>query len=60
MTAEEPTPAPLILVSGRRVGLGGLRRDLIATYARWRTDLEVFLGAGNNGQVPTIEAMEAW
>jgi hypothetical protein len=20
----------------------------------------VFLGAGNNGQVPTIEAMEAW
>jgi diamine N-acetyltransferase len=60
MTAEEPKQEPLILVSGERVGLGPLRRDLIPTYARWQADLEVLRGVGFRGQVPRIETTQAW
>ena len=60
MSDEEPTQEPLILVPGQRVGLGPLRRDLIPTYLRWRTDLEVLRGQGASTQVPTVEAMQAW
>src|SRR5919197_4168743 len=60
MTAEEPKQEPLILVAGRRVGLGALRRDLIPTYVRWRSDLEVLRGQGDSIHVPTVEAMQAW
>jgi RimJ/RimL family protein N-acetyltransferase len=60
MTDEESKREPLLLVRGQRVGLGPLRRDLVTTYVRWRTDLEVLRGLGASIQVPTIEAMEAW
>jgi RimJ/RimL family protein N-acetyltransferase len=60
MTNEEFKREPLIVVRGQRVGLGPLRRDLITTYARWRTDLEVMRGLGDSTQVPTVEAMDAW
>jgi diamine N-acetyltransferase len=60
MTAEEPKQEPPILVSGERVGLGPLRRDLIPTYARWQSDLEVLRGVGLRGQVPRIETTQAW
>ena len=52
MTSEELKHEPPIIVRGRRVGLGPLRRDLIPTYARWQTDLEVLRGMGTSGQVP--------
>ena len=60
MINEEPNQEPTILVAGQRVGLGALRRDLIPTYVRWRSDLEVLRGMGESDQVPTVEAMEAW
>ena len=60
MNAEEPKQEPLILVSGQRVGLGPLRRDLIPTYTRWQTDLEVMRGVGHSGRVPRVETTEAW
>ena len=60
MDIEEPQPEPVIIAQGQRVGLGALRRELIPAYVRWRHDFDVFLGMGNDGQVPTIEAMEAW
>src|ERR671930_735089 len=60
MTAEEPNQEPLILVAGQRVGLGALRRDLIPTYVRWRSDLEVLRALGESDQVPTVEAMQSW
>jgi hypothetical protein len=60
MTNEELQPQPFILVQGQRVGLGALRQDLIPTYLKWRSDLEVLRGTGESGQVPTIEAMQAW
>jgi diamine N-acetyltransferase len=60
MTDEESKQEPLILIRGRRVGLGALRRDLIPAYVRWRTDLEVLRGLGESDQVPTVEAMQSW
>ena len=60
MTSEELKHEPPIIVRGRRAGLGPLRRDLIPTYARWQTDLEVLRGMGTSGQVQGVEATEAW
>jgi len=60
MTNEELQPQPFILVQGHRVGLGALRQDLIPTYLKWRSDLEVLRGTGESTQVPTVEAMQAW
>jgi diamine N-acetyltransferase len=60
MTNEELQPQPFILVQGQRVGLGALRHDLVSTYLKWRSDLEVLRGAGESSQVPTVEAMQAW
>jgi hypothetical protein len=60
MTNEELQPQPFILVQGQRVGLGALRHDLIPTYLKWRSDLEVLRGTGESAQIPTVEAMQAW
>ena len=60
MTEEEPKQQRLILVQGKRVGLGALRHDLIHTYLRWRSDPEVMRGTGESTQVPTVEAVQAW
>jgi diamine N-acetyltransferase len=60
MTSEELKYEPPIILRGQRAGLGPLRRDLIPTYARWQTDLEVLRGMGTIGQVPGVEATEAW
>src|SRR5829696_6693110 len=60
MTHEELQPQPFILVQGQRVGLGALRRDLIPTYLKWRSDPEVLRGTGEASQVPTVEAVQAW
>lgn len=60
MTDPEPQPQPFILVQGQRVGLGALRHDLIPTYLKWRSDLEVLRGTGESSQIPTVEAIQAW
>jgi len=56
---DEQKPEPLLLVRGERAGLGALRRELIPTYHRWRSDAEVMRGQGRT-DVPTIEAVQAW
>jgi diamine N-acetyltransferase len=60
MTDEEPKQQRLILVQGKRVGLGALRHDLIPAYLRWRSDPEVMRGTGESTQVPTVETIQAW
>jgi hypothetical protein len=60
MTNQEPKHEPPIILRSLRVGLGPLRRELIPTYARWQADLEVLRGMGTSGQVPRVEATEAW
>jgi diamine N-acetyltransferase len=56
---DEHKPEPLLLVRGKRAGLGALRRDLIPTYHRWRSDPEVMRGQGST-DAATIEAVQAW
>jgi diamine N-acetyltransferase len=60
MTNEEPKQQRLILVQGRRAGLGALRHDLIPAYLRWRSDPEVLRGTGESTHVPTVEVVQAW
>ena len=50
---------PDLLVSGERVALGPLRRDLAATYARWMNQPDVRFGAEYLA-VATAESQEAW
>jgi len=57
--ANERKPEPLLLVRGKRAGLGALRRELIPTYHRWRNDAEVMRGLGKT-DVDTIESVQAW
>jgi diamine N-acetyltransferase len=56
---DEHKPEPLLLVRGKRAGLGALRRELIPTYHRWRSDPEVMRGQGST-DVASIEAVQAW
>jgi diamine N-acetyltransferase len=56
---NELKPEPLLLVRDKRAGLGALRRDLIPTYQRWRSDPEVMRGQGST-DVATIEAVQGW
>ncbi|GIW04685.1 MAG: hypothetical protein KatS3mg059_1305 [Thermomicrobiales bacterium] len=67
MTDSDAQPAaavalepPMLTVSGERVALGPLRRDLLPQYQRWINDL----GAAQNlGMIPrpvTQEAEAAW
>jgi diamine N-acetyltransferase len=60
MTDQKPQPQPFILVQSQRVGLGALRHDLIPTYLKWRSDLEVLRGTGASSQIPTLEAIQTW
>jgi diamine N-acetyltransferase len=48
-----------LLLRGEKVGLGPLRRDLVARYARWMNDLAVRRGTGSAG-IQTTPAEEAW
>jgi diamine N-acetyltransferase len=48
-----------LLVRGDKVGLGPLRKDLLALYARWVNDVEVRRGTGHAG-IQTLESEEEW
>ena len=50
---------PDFIVTGERVALGPLRRDLAATYARWVNHRDVREGLLNLG-IDTRETAEAW
>ena len=56
----ETQGAPILTVSGQRVALGPLRRDLLPQYQRWINDL---IAAQNLGMIPrpvTQEAESSW
>lgn len=48
-----------LIISGERVGLGSLRRDLLPTYQRWINTAEVRRGLVRPS-VQTLEAEGAW
>ena len=39
--SEPPSENPIVMIRGEKVGLGPIRRDLIATYQRWFNELQV-------------------
>jgi diamine N-acetyltransferase len=51
--------APALLLSGDRAALGPLRRDLIGTYQRWLTSVEVMRGLGKRS-VMTVDGEQGW
>ena len=54
------TERPVVNVSGERIALGPLRRDLIPSYLRWHNDIE---SARTQGDIPgprTLERATAW
>lgn len=56
-----PNTAPIINITGDKVALGPLRRDLLHLYQQWVNDFEVMrtLGAAPMGPV-TAESEEQW
>src|SRR5437773_912720 len=52
--------APILNLTGEKVALGPLRRDLLPLYQRWNNDLAAIWLAGMKLQPQTREAAEAW
>ena len=60
MSDVDAMPAPIINISGERVALGPLRRDLLPFYQRWINDWEVIRTLGQPLRPMTWESEEAW
>jgi RimJ/RimL family protein N-acetyltransferase len=60
MSDADASPAPIINISGERVALGPLRRDLLPLYQRWINDWEVTRTLGHPLRPMTWESEEAW
>ena len=57
-------PAPLqpeqLVITGEKVALGLLRRELLPLYLKWHNDFEVTRTDGCEQRLTTWEAQEAW
>ncbi len=51
---------PLINITGDRIALGPLRKDLVPTYARWMNDFEVIGTLGARLRPMPLAAEESW
>src|SRR5437763_995089 len=56
-TASDP---PIINITGEKIALGPIRRDLVPLYLRWINDFEVTRTMGIGWRPMTQEAEEAW
>ena len=54
---QEP---PILNITGEKVALGPLRRDLLPLYQKWNNDFEAIRLAGMPVRPQTWEAAEAW
>lgn len=52
--------APLIMIHGRKVGLGPIRREYAPLYARWMSDLRVTRTLAVASKPMTLEAEHRW
>jgi diamine N-acetyltransferase len=59
-TAPQHSEQPIINITGEKVALGPLRRDLLPLYQRWFNDFEVTRSAGSPLRPLTWEAEAAW
>lgn len=60
LPAASEAAAPIINVTGEKVALGPLRRDLVPLYQTWENDFEVTRTLGARFTPMTREAMESW
>src|SRR5262249_12611909 len=56
-SAAEP---PILNITGDKIALGPIRRDLVPLYLRWINDFEVTRTMGIGWRPMTFEAEEAW
>ena len=56
----EPESAPIINITGERVALGPMRRDLLDTYARWINDFDTVKNLDLRREPMTRERELAW
>jgi RimJ/RimL family protein N-acetyltransferase len=56
-----PDPnTPILNITGEKIALGPIRRDLVPLYLRWINDFEVTRTLGIGWRPMTLEAEEAW
>jgi RimJ/RimL family protein N-acetyltransferase len=60
VTSELIQNLPVINITGERIALGPLRRDLIPTINRWRNDFYIDRTTGDLARGVTLEETEAW
>lgn len=53
-------PQPIITISGEKVALGPMRRDLIPLYHAWITNLETTQYTSLPGAAPSLDEEAAW
>ena len=53
-------PQPIVTLSGERVAIGPLRRDLIPLYHAWISNLETTQFTSEAGAVPTLDEEITW
>lgn len=59
-TTSDSGERPIINITGERVALGPLRRDLIPWYTRWRNDFTVQRTFGDPPRPVTLEQRATW
>jgi diamine N-acetyltransferase len=59
-SSPENEASPVINITGEKVALGPIRRDLLPLYQRWMNDFEVTRTLGARLRPLTHEAEEAW
>lgn len=59
-TGQDQNNQPIINISGKKVALGPLRRDLIPTYLRWINDFQVTYPLAIETRPLTLESEEDW
>jgi RimJ/RimL family protein N-acetyltransferase len=58
--AENPVEHPILNITGDKIALGPIRRDLVPLYQRWINDFEVTRTLGIGTGPMTLEAEQAW
>ncbi|MCL5962166.1 MAG: GNAT family N-acetyltransferase [Chloroflexi bacterium] len=57
---QDQAEQPIVNITGQKVALGPLRRDLIPIYLRWMNDFEVTYPLAVETRPLTLEAEEEW
>jgi RimJ/RimL family protein N-acetyltransferase len=59
-SAQKPSTSPIFNITGDKVALGPLRRDLLPLYQAWNNDLALLVLEEGFGTPSTLDAAERW